>query len=99
MSHGHVVSIRVYVAIFVTLLALTGVTTAVAFADLGRLNAVIMLGIALTKALLVLLYFMHLRYSPRLTILVVFTGFVWLAILILLTMSDYLSRGWSIVTR
>jgi caa(3)-type oxidase subunit IV len=42
---------------------------------------------------------MHLRYSPRLTILVVFTGFVWLAILILLTMSDYLSRGWSIVTR
>lgn len=89
---GHVVPIRVYLVIFATLLALTGATTAAAFVDLGRLNVVIMLGIAVTKATLVILYFMHVRWSTRLTHLVVVSGFVFFAILVLLTMADVLTR-------
>ena len=91
--HEHVVSLRVYLTVFVILLALTAITTAVAFVDLGRLNAVIMLTIAVTKATLVILYFMHVRYSSRLTWLVVSSGFVWLMILIAFTLSDVLTRA------
>lgn len=91
-GHGHVVPLRVYLAVFATLLVLTGVTTAVAFVDLGRLNVVIMLTIAVTKATLVILYFMHVRYADRLTWVVVGSGFVWLLILIGFTMSDLLTR-------
>jgi cytochrome c oxidase subunit 4 len=92
MSHGHVVPIRIYVAIFATLLVLTGVTTAVAFVDLGAMNSVIMLGIALTKALLVLLYFMHLRYSARLTWLFAGAGLIWIGHIFAFTLADYLTR-------
>ncbi len=91
--HEHIVSPRVYIAVFVILLALTATTTAVAFVDLGRLNAVIMLTIAVTKATLVILYFMHVRYGSRLTWLVVSSGFVWLMILIAFTLSDVFTRG------
>jgi cytochrome c oxidase subunit 4 len=92
VGHGHVVPLRVYLAVFATLLVLTAVTTAVAFVDLGRLNVVIMLTIAVTKATLVILYFMHVRYSDRLTWVVVGSGFVWLLILIGFTMSDLFTR-------
>ena len=91
--HEHVVPPRVYLVIFATLLALTATTTAVAFVDLGPLSTVIMLTIAVTKATLVILYFMHVRYSSRLTWIVVSTGFVWLMILIAFTMSDETTRG------
>jgi cytochrome c oxidase subunit 4 len=91
-GHGHVVPLRVYLGVFAALLVLTAVTTAVAFVDLGRLNVVIMLTIAVTKATLVILYFMHVRYSDRLTWAVVGSGFVWLLILIGFTMSDLLTR-------
>ena len=90
----HVVSTRVYYAIFITLMVLTAVTVWVATFDLGRLNIVAALVIAVIKATLVLLYFMHLRYSPRLTWLIVSVAFVWLLILIGLTMSDELTRAW-----
>ena len=99
MSKPHVVSWPVYLCIFLILAILTAATVWAAGRDFGSFNTLVALTIAVVKATLVILYFMHLRYSPRLTILVVFMGFVWLAILILLTMSDYLSRGWSIVTR
>ena len=89
----HVVPVRVYVTIFALLLVLTAVTTSVAFVDLGRLNVVIMLTIAVTKATLVILYFMHVRYGDRLTWIVVASGFVWLLLLIGLTMSDILTRA------
>ena len=92
-EHGHVVPIPVYVAIFATLLVLTGVTTAVAFVDLGPLNTVLMLGIAATKALLVVLFFMHLRYSARLTWLFAGAGIIWIGILFVITLADYLSRA------
>lgn len=91
---GHVAPKSLYYGVFLALLAGTGLTVAVAFADLGALNNVLMLGIAMTKALLVILFFMHVRWSTRLTWVVVASGFVWLLILFGLTMSDYLTRGW-----
>jgi cytochrome c oxidase subunit 4 len=96
---GHVVPIKVYVTIFAALLLLTATTVIVSGIDLGRLNTVVALTIAVTKALLVLLYFMHVRYGTRLTWLVVSGGFVWLGILILFTMSDVLTRSWVMLTQ
>jgi len=83
-----------YYAVFAALLVGTGLTVAVAFKDLGALNNVLMLGIASTKALLVILFFMHVRWATRLTWVVAASGFVWLLILFGITMSDYLTRGW-----
>jgi cytochrome c oxidase subunit 4 len=90
----HVVPKKVYSAIFAVLIILTFVTVQVAFHDLGPWNVVVALSIAVTKATLVVLYFMHLRYSDRLTWIVVAAGFFWLGILLVLTMSDYLARAW-----
>lgn len=94
MTSQHIIPIRVYVAVFVALLLLTLTTTAVAFIDLGGVfNSVVALGIAVLKALLVILYFMHVRYSSRFTWVVAGAGFFWLLILLLLTMSDPLTRA------
>ena len=95
-THGsdHVVSIRLYLAIFATLIILTALTVWVAFIDLGPLNLIVALGVAVTKATLVVLFFMHVKYSSRLTWLVVVSGFFFLAIMLGLTMSDVVSRGW-----
>jgi len=92
-SH-HVVPIRIYLAIFAALMCLTAFTVWVAFIDLGSLNVVVALAVAVTKATLVILFFMHVKYSSRLTWLVVVSGFVFLAIMIGFTMSDVVSRGW-----
>jgi cytochrome c oxidase subunit 4 len=89
----HIVSVRLYLAVFVALLALTALTTFVAFFDLGPLNTVIAMTIAVGKALLVILFFMHVRYSERLVWVFVAAGFFWLAILLALTMSDFLTRA------
>jgi cytochrome c oxidase subunit 4 len=75
-------------------MVLTAVTVAVAFLDLRFMNTVVALTIAVTKATLVVLFFMHLKYSTRLTWVVAGSGFVWLAIMFALTLSDYVSRGW-----
>jgi cytochrome c oxidase subunit 4 len=93
MSH-HIVPTRVYYLVFLVLMVGTAATVAVAYLDLGFLNTAVALGIAVTKATLVVLYFMHVRYSTRLTWVVVGSGFFWLGILIVLGLSDYLSRGW-----
>lgn len=90
---SHRVPPRVYVTIFLALMVLTAVTVGVAFLDLGPFNTVVALVIASVKMLLVVLYFMHVRYSTRLTWLVVGGGFFWLLLLLLLTLSDYLTRG------
>lgn len=90
----HIVPLRVYYAVFAALMIFTALTVGVAYVDLGRFNVVVALTIAVTKAVLVVLYFMHLRYSARLTRVVVASGFFWLVVLISLTMSDILSRGW-----
>src|SRR5215475_180020 len=90
----HIVPIRVYAIIFVILLTLTAATCVISFINLGRLNAVVALVIAFSKMLLVALFFMHLRYSRRLMQLVVVAGLFWLGIMISLTMTDFLTRGW-----
>lgn len=87
-------SARTYVAVFAALLALTGVTTGVSFADLGVLNTAVALTIAAVKGWLVAAYFMHLRGSSRVVWVFAATGFFWLGILIGLTFSDYRTRGW-----
>jgi cytochrome c oxidase subunit IV len=92
---GHIVPVRTYLGIFLALLALTALTTAVAFVDLGRWNTVAALAIAVTKMLLVILFFMHVKYSGGLTRVIILAGFFWFAILVALTLSDELTRGWS----
>ena len=88
----HVIPQRIYILVFVTLLLLTLVTVDVAFYDAGWLNLYIALTIATCKALLVILFFMHVRYSPRLTWVFVGAGFFWLVILFVFTLGDYLTR-------
>ena len=90
----HVDSVRTYVLVFAGLIVLTVLTTAVAFVDLGPFSVVVALAIAVCKMLLVALFFMHLRHSTRLTRIVVLGGLLWLAILLLLTLSDFISRTW-----
>ena len=90
----HIVPVRVYVTVFVLLLVMTATTTGVSGIDLGPWNTVVALGIAVFKASLVVLFFMHAKYSPRLTRVVILGGLFWLAILLLITFSDFASRGW-----
>jgi cytochrome c oxidase subunit 4 len=95
----HVVPVRVYLAVFGALLVLTALTTAAAFVDLAAMtgvpamNDIVMLAIAVTKAVLVVLFFMHVRYSGRLTSLTVLSGVLFFMLLIGITLSDYLTRG------
>lgn len=89
----HVSSPKQYVMIFLALMVLTVVTVAVAYQDLGMFNDVVALAIAMAKALLVVLFFMHVKYSTRLTALTAAGGLIWLGILIALTLNDYLTRG------
>jgi cytochrome c oxidase subunit 4 len=90
----HIVQKKTYFAIFLTLMVLTVTTVWVATIDLGPFNIVAALVIAACKATLVLLIFMHVRYSPRIIALCIFAGILWLALLIGLTLTDYLSRSW-----
>jgi cytochrome c oxidase subunit 4 len=95
----HVVPRRIYFAVFAALIVLTATTTAISFLDLGPWNTVVALGIAFVKATLVVLFFMHVKYSPRLTQVTIAGGLFWLAILIGITLSDFMTRGWLPVLR
>ena len=91
----HIVYPRVYISIFLVLMLGTGLTVMAAFRDFpGPLNAVVALTIAVVKATFVVLYFMHVRYSPRLIALVIAAALFWLAIMFALTISDYSTRAW-----
>jgi cytochrome c oxidase subunit 4 len=92
---GHIVPVRVYIIVFLSLLLLTGLTTGVAFIDLGTMNTFAALAIAVVKMLLVALFFMELRYSPALTRVVIVTAFFFLALLMSLTMADNFTRPWT----
>lgn len=94
MSAGHVAPKSLYYLIFAALMVGTALTVGAAFIDMGSLNNVVMLAIACTKALLVILFFMHVRWSSRLTWVVAASGFVWLLIMFGFTLADYMSRGW-----
>jgi cytochrome c oxidase subunit IV len=88
----HIVSPKIYAAVLTALLIGTVLTVQAAKVDLGRLNIVAALGIATIKMTLVILFFMHGKYSPRRTKLVIVAGFFWLAIMLGLTLADYSTR-------
>ena len=90
----HILPKRVYYTIFGILLFCTYLTVQIAFIDLGAWNTVAALTIAVFKAALVVLFFMHVKYSTKLTWAVVLGSIFWLGILLALTMTDYLTRGW-----
>jgi len=88
----HIVPPGVYATIITSLLILTLLTVYAAYVDMGRYNIVVALGIATLKATLVVLFFMHAKYVPRRTKLVIMAGIFWLALLLFMTLSDYVSR-------
>jgi cytochrome c oxidase subunit 4 len=90
----HIVSPRVYVVILFSLLAGTGLTVWASFVELGFWNPIIALAIATAKAMLVVLFFMHVKYSTRLTKLTVLAGIFMFLALVSMTMADYISRAW-----
>jgi cytochrome c oxidase subunit 4 len=94
-GHGpHVVPLGIYFGVFAALMIGTVLTVVAAHMDFGPLNTPVALAIAVTKASLVVVFFMHVKYSPRLITLVVVGSFVWLGIMLFITLSDYWSRGW-----
>jgi cytochrome c oxidase subunit 4 len=91
---GHIVPARVYYRVFAGLLALTLATVAMAFVDLGEANTITAITIAVGKGLLVVLFFMHVKYTVRLVWVFAAGGFCWLIILLALTLGDVLTRDW-----
>ncbi len=89
-----IVPVKTYVLVFLALLVLVGITTEVAFVNLGPLNTVVAMGIAFAKMMLVLLFFMHLVHSPKLTRVTIIAAFFWLALLMAFVFTDYRSRSW-----
>ena len=90
----HIVPVPIYLAVFATLIVLTWVTAYVATVDLGRWNIFVALAIAMFKASIVILFFMHVKYSSKLTKMIVGAGFFWLILLLFLTMTDIWTRTW-----
>jgi cytochrome c oxidase subunit 4 len=88
----HVVPVATYVGVFLALLVLTALTVAAARVDLGALNTPVALAIAVVKALLVILFFMHVKYGPRLNALVIAAAVFWLFHLVVGTVVDYYAR-------
>ncbi|HVF49178.1 MAG TPA: cytochrome C oxidase subunit IV family protein [Pyrinomonadaceae bacterium] len=96
----HIVQRKIYFGVFAALMVGTILTVLAARIDFGgSLNDIIAMTIAVTKATLVILYFMHVRYGSRLVMLVVASGIFWLGIMMVLTLSDYFSRGWFVYPR
>lgn len=90
----HIVPVRFYVGVFLALMVLTALTVWVAFHDIEPFNDVVAMAIAFSKTILVVLYFMHVRWSGKLTTLVVSASLLWLVILITFTLADFYTRGW-----
>ena len=95
-SH-HVVPVGAYIAVFLALIVFTGITVWAAGQDFGAYNTAVAVGIAVAKATMVVLIFMHVKWGTKLTQLYVVAGVVFLLILIAITMSDYISRPWPIM--
>jgi len=92
--HHHVVPPRIYITILLALLVGTAVTVGASYVDMGPLNPVIALAIAATKMILVVLFFMHVKYSTKLTKLTVGAGLFTFLVLVGMTLSDYWTRAW-----
>jgi cytochrome c oxidase subunit 4 len=92
----HIVSPKVYGVIFGALLLGTAITVIASYLELGIFNPIVALAIACIKAVLVILFFMHVKYSSRLTKLTVAAGFFTFIVLITMSMTDYISRAWGL---
>lgn len=92
----HIVGPKTYGTILLILLGLTALTTGIAFVNLGVFSPIAAIGIAVLKATLVILFFMHVKYSSRLVKLTVASGFFTFIVLITMTLSDYISRAWGL---
>ena len=90
----HIAPPKMYVGIFLALMLGTALTVGAAYIDLGFMNTAVALAIAVTKATLVVLYFMHVRWASRLTWVIVIGAVFWLILMFAIGMTDYLSRGW-----
>jgi len=93
-TEHHVVPLKVYFTIFGLLMLGTALTVQAAFIDMGAFNTPAALAIAIGKATVVVLYFMHVKYSSRMTWIVVIGSVFWLSLLLVITMIDYLTRSW-----
>jgi cytochrome c oxidase subunit 4 len=93
-SQHHIVSPVIYIIIGSSLLVLTGLTVGASFIEMGVFNPIVALAIACVKAVLVVLFFMHVKYSTKLTKLTVFCGLFTFMALIGMTLADYMSRAW-----
>jgi cytochrome c oxidase subunit 4 len=91
---AHIAPLRLYWTVFGLLMVMTVLTVAVTFVDLGAANLYVAMGIAIFKASIVVLYFMHARWSSRLTHVVILSGIVFLGILFSFTLADYFTRGY-----
>ena len=89
----HIASKGLYYTIFLALMVLTALTVGVTYVDLGQANLLVAMGIAVLKATLVVLYFMHVRWSPKLVQVTFVTSFLFFGILVAFTLGDYFSRG------
>jgi cytochrome c oxidase subunit 4 len=92
----HIVGPKIYGLILLTLLCLTALTTGIAFINLGVFSPIVALAIAVIKMTLVILFFMHVKYSSRLVKLTVASGFFTFLVLVTMTLSDYISRAWGL---
>ena len=97
-EHGehHIVTPKTYAIVFLTLLAFTAITVTAAFRNFGIFNPIIALAIACTKAVIVILFFMHVYFQSKLIKMTVASGFFTFLILIFMTLSDYISRAWGL---
>jgi cytochrome c oxidase subunit IV len=95
-AEHHIVSPVQYMMVFGTLLVFTGVTVGAAYVDLGVLNPIVALAIASFKAVIVILFFMHVKYQSKLVKLTVAAGFFTFLVLITMTLTDYMSRAWGL---
>jgi cytochrome c oxidase subunit 4 len=93
-AQHHIVTPIQYIYVFGTLLVFTGITVGAAYIELGVLNPVVALGIAVFKACIVILFFMHAAYQSRLIKMTIAAGFFMFLVLVSMTMTDYISRAW-----
>lgn len=91
--HAHILPVTTYIAVYVALMVLLAATVAAAFVDIEPFNFALTMLIAVAKAVMILLIFMHVRYSDRLTWVFSGAAFLWLGILIALSLNDYFTRG------
>ncbi|HEX6178965.1 MAG TPA: cytochrome C oxidase subunit IV family protein [Thermoanaerobaculia bacterium] len=89
-------SLTMYFGVFIALMVLTALTVAASRVDIGALNTPLAMAIAILKASLVVLFFMHVIHSTRLTWVVILSSILWLIVLFALTFADYLTRGWAV---